>query len=170
MLTSRVWFQSYSGRTARSSLFTLKFHLLQHLVDDLEMFESNIRIEADPSAHFSVLIKKPYRKTSLQLSLKVAETVHNQSDALHCVEGKRREGVGVDVELSYQASDIFWKATKNIWYMKGSACNWKRCWGYYEQRRRLVFRKLLCTDYYTADYKGGCAVFLQWRKKTDFRG
>lgn len=46
------------GPHCSTSLFTLKFHSLNHLVDDLERFGGFSLLDAGPFGHFSFLVKK----------------------------------------------------------------------------------------------------------------
>lgn len=49
--------------TSPTGLFSLKFHLLDHLCDDLEMFKIVAFLDASPFESYNILIKKSYRRT-----------------------------------------------------------------------------------------------------------
>lgn len=64
-------------------LYTLKVHLLDHLIEDLERFGSIYFTEARPAEHFTVLIKQSYRTTSRRLSTRFQKALQNMSSAVH---------------------------------------------------------------------------------------
>ena len=57
-------------------LNTLKFHLLDHLVDDLQRFGSIHILSASPYEHFNLIVKQAYSGTSKRLKTRATETVH----------------------------------------------------------------------------------------------
>lgn len=73
-----------------SSLYTLKFHLLNHFLDDLERFESLSFTDAAPFEHFEVLLKQSYRMTSPRMSTRLEDTVENMGNALLKIRGPKR--------------------------------------------------------------------------------
>lgn len=73
----------------------LKFHLPDHVVDDLKRFGRILSRSARPFEHFNVLIKKYYRMTCRRLSTKMHETVQNLKNALDNVQR-----LGTDVHRS----------------------------------------------------------------------
>ena len=65
-------------------LYTLKFHLLDHLVTDLERYTSLDFLDASPYEYYNTHIKKAYRLGSKRKSTALQETVDNleQTDAV----------------------------------------------------------------------------------------
>ena len=62
-----------------TDLGTLKFHLLDHLPDDLSRFGSTKVLSASPFEHFNLLVKRAYASTSKRLLTRDTET----ADILH---------------------------------------------------------------------------------------
>lgn len=58
-----------------SGLYTLKFHLLDHMVEDIRKFGTLSVLDGSPFEHFNVHIKQAYRKTSQRRSTRMMETV-----------------------------------------------------------------------------------------------
>ncbi len=56
-------------------LFTLKFHLLDHLADDLKKFSSLSYLDASPFEQYNAVLKHFYRQTSRRHSTALEETV-----------------------------------------------------------------------------------------------
>lgn len=80
-----------------SGLYTLKYHLLDHLVEDLERFGSISFMDAGPFEHFNVVIKQSYRMTSRRLTTRMDETVQRMGSAVDNVRRPReRRNVGGD--------------------------------------------------------------------------
>ena len=65
-----------------SGLFTLKFHLLDHLCTDLRCFGTLAMLDAGPYEHFNHIIKMAYRKTSMRIKTRMDETVDRLEPAL----------------------------------------------------------------------------------------
>lgn len=55
----------------------LKFHLLDHLVNELERFETIHALDASPYDHYNFMVKQVYLSTSNQLQTTTHETVRN---------------------------------------------------------------------------------------------
>lgn len=70
-------------------LFTLKFHLLSHLVNDLERFSSLDFLSASPYEQFNRLIKQSYWNTSRRYDTVMDETVSNLDNVLQSVKDRR---------------------------------------------------------------------------------
>lgn len=83
------------GQHCSSGVFTMKFHLLRHFLHDLERFVSFSSMDAGPSEHFSMLMKKSHRMTSQRLSTRMYETVANMRRSLDSVQRLSREVYGV---------------------------------------------------------------------------
>lgn len=67
-------------------MFTLKLHLLNHLVGDLERSRRLATMVAGPFQHCSVLIKKLYRMKSWRLSKRMHEIGENMSSTVDNVQ------------------------------------------------------------------------------------
>lgn len=72
-----------------SGFFTLNFHLLRYLLDDLERFRSLSSMVVGLVENLNVLIKKPYTMTSRRPSTRMHETVENRSSE---ADGVQRPG------------------------------------------------------------------------------
>jgi len=66
---------SFFSKYVERGLYTLKFHLLDHLVDDIEKYSSLAYLDAGPYEHYNAVIKQFYRKTSKRLNTALDETV-----------------------------------------------------------------------------------------------
>ena len=65
-----------------TGLFTLKFHLLDHLVEDLSKFTSLDFLNAGPYEYYNTKIKQSYRKTSKRKATAMDETVKNINETI----------------------------------------------------------------------------------------
>ena len=65
-----------------NGLFTLKFHLLDHLVEDLSKFASLDFLSAGPYEYYNTKIKKSYRKTSKRRATAMEETVKDLGETI----------------------------------------------------------------------------------------
>jgi hypothetical protein len=81
-----------------NSILTLKFHLLDHVVDDLERFGSIKVLSASPFEHFNLNIKQAYAKTSRRYLTRSRETFNNLDGTL-----KRRR---ITDAIETSASDV----------------------------------------------------------------
>ena len=68
-----------------NGLGTLKFHLFDHIVDDIRRFGTISVLSASPFEHFNLHIKSAYRSTSKRLLTREMETAHN----LNCTLKRR---------------------------------------------------------------------------------
>lgn len=59
----------------KPGLNTLKFHLLDHLVDDLERFGTIRVLSASPYENFNLIVKQAYSGTSKRLQTRARDTV-----------------------------------------------------------------------------------------------
>ena len=59
-----------------NGLFTLKFHLLDHLVEDLRNFGSLDVLSASPYEYYNAVFKRHYRETSKRRATAMEETVN----------------------------------------------------------------------------------------------
>lgn len=71
----QVW--SLFGPHCDRGLNTLKFHLLDHLVDDLQRFGTVRVLSASPYEHYNVVIKQSYSGTSKRLQTRERDTIRN---------------------------------------------------------------------------------------------
>lgn len=58
-----------------TGLFTLKFHLLHHIVEDLRRFGTLSVLDASPLKYYNVHIKTSYSRASGSMKAKLEETV-----------------------------------------------------------------------------------------------
>lgn len=56
-------------------LFTIIFHLLDHLCHDFEEFCSLEILDVPPYEHFHVLLKRAYRRTFMRRATRMQDTV-----------------------------------------------------------------------------------------------
>lgn len=70
-------FWTLFGPHCSHGLNTLKFHLLDHLVDDLERFGSIHVLSESLYEHFNYIVKQAYNSTSKRLKTRTADTVSN---------------------------------------------------------------------------------------------
>ena len=80
---------TFKGKTVKlfepyvdTGLFTLKFHLLDHLVEDLSKFTSLDFLSAGPYEYYNTKIKQSYRKTSKRRATAMEETVNDMNRSL----------------------------------------------------------------------------------------
>ena len=65
-----------------NGLFTLKFHLLDHLTDDLKRYGSLSFLSAGPYEYFNTIVEKHYRTTSKRTSTALSETIASMSSEM----------------------------------------------------------------------------------------
>ena len=70
------------GPHCKTGLQTLKFHLLDHMVLDLERFGSLRVLSASPYEHFNLFVKQAYNSTSKRIPTRTKETVARLQTAL----------------------------------------------------------------------------------------
>lgn len=78
-----------SAEHSRPVLFTLNFHLLDHIVEDLRRFGMPSGFETSLSEHHIVHIKKSYHRTSRRSKSIIQETIK-----VHSHSGKVRTWAG----------------------------------------------------------------------------
>lgn len=81
--------ETKSATHCSSGLFKLKFHLVNHLVDDLDRFQSLFSLNAGPFESFGVHIKKYYGMTFRWLFTITHDTVMNERSALSSLQRPR---------------------------------------------------------------------------------
>lgn len=64
----------------QKGLYTLKFHLLDHLVEDLLKYGSLDYLNAGPYEYYNTVVKKHYRATSKRRSTALEETANRMSE------------------------------------------------------------------------------------------
>lgn len=67
---------SQYGPHSTTGLYTLKFHLLDHLPEDISRFGSLSMLDASPYEHFNTVIKNAYRQTSQRLVTRMDEMIN----------------------------------------------------------------------------------------------
>lgn len=77
-----------------SGLFTLKFHLLDHLVEDLTRFAGLDVLSASPYEYYNTRIKYNYRLTSKRRATCMDETVQNLDDELASLRNTTSQHTG----------------------------------------------------------------------------
>jgi len=77
---SAVW--RLFGPHCENGLNTLKFHLLDHLVDELARFGTVLVLSASPYEHFNLIVKQSYASTSKRLQTRTSDTVRNSYTSL----------------------------------------------------------------------------------------
>lgn len=65
-----------------NGIYTLKLHLLYHVVEDIETTDNMAILDASPYEHFNVFIKQSYRSTSKRIATLMDETVTNMVSTL----------------------------------------------------------------------------------------
>ena len=81
-----------------NGLFTLKFHMLHHLVEDVKRYTSLEYLSASPYEYYNTRIKQNYRKTSKRHATVMEETVSriseeiNQFSDAQCCGPAQRQG------------------------------------------------------------------------------
>ena len=75
LFKEHVW--TLFGPHCDRGLNTLKFHLLDHLVDDLERFGTIHVLNASPYEHFNLIVKQSYAGTSKRLQTRERDTIQN---------------------------------------------------------------------------------------------
>jgi len=78
----------------RSGLFTLKFHLLDHLVEDLTRFAGLDVLSASPYEYYNTRIKYNYRLTSKRRATCMDETIHNLDNELASLGNTTSQNTG----------------------------------------------------------------------------
>jgi len=78
---------AFFGDYCDKGVFTLKFHLLDHMVDDLRRFGSLSVLDASAYEHFNTDIKSAVRRTSQRNQFRMDETVGVLSDPMSRVVG-----------------------------------------------------------------------------------
>jgi len=73
--TLKVDMASFYKRFTQNGLFTLKFHLLDHLPEDLSKYCSLAYLDSSPFEQYNAIIKMHYRKTSKRHATAFQETV-----------------------------------------------------------------------------------------------
>lgn len=63
-------------------IHTLKFHLLDHVVEDLSKFGGLNILDASPYEHFNTFFKQSYRSTSKRIATRMDETVTNMAPTI----------------------------------------------------------------------------------------
>ena len=74
---SKKLFEPY----VQKGLFTLKFHLLDHLVEDLSKYGSLQYLDSGPYEYFNSVLKRFYRETSRRKGTALEETLQTMSNA-----------------------------------------------------------------------------------------
>jgi len=77
----------FYGKYCEKGLFTLKFHLLDHMVEDMRKFGTLSVLDASAYEHFNTDIKAAVRRTSQRSQYRMDETVAVLSDPLQAMEG-----------------------------------------------------------------------------------
>lgn len=89
------------GPYVEKGMYTLKFHLLDHLVPDLKRYGSLDVLDGGPYEYFNTVVKLHYRLTSKRKSSALEETVQRMSTNLLASETDRKE-----------VKDLFYSVTK----------------------------------------------------------
>lgn len=75
LFKKQVW--ALFGPHCDRGLNTLKFHLLDHLVDDLQRFGTIRVLSASPYEQFNLIVKQSYSGTLKRLHTRERDTIHN---------------------------------------------------------------------------------------------
>lgn len=110
------------------ALFALKFHLLDHVVKNLETLERFAFADAAQFEHFNELIERPY----------TYETLQNMSRAPGSVRIEESQVHGGVVAASLLKNEKCAEDSRSTLYGMASACHWSSC------QRQLREQKRLC--------------------------
>jgi len=120
----KAFFEKYCDE----GLFTLKYHLMDHLVDDLEKYTDLSFIASSPYEYFNTWIKNGYRETSKRIDSALEETVKVLDHTIRSYKkefdfkASRFEKRGMEQKLSksvgkcslMQLKQINTKSTENV--------------------------------------------------------
>ena len=86
----------------QKGLYTLKFHLLDHLAEDMARYGSLEFLNSGPYEFFNTVVKKHYRDTSKRKKTAIEETAKNLSTELHrlTLDGQALVASGTAVDQS----------------------------------------------------------------------
>lgn len=70
------------GHLCYHGIYSLKFHLLDHIVEYIQTFGNMSILDSTTYEYFSGLIKQSYISTSIRLTTPMAETVNNMAHIL----------------------------------------------------------------------------------------
>ena len=101
---------SFFSNYVEKGLYTLKFHLLDHLAEDVEKHSSLAYLDAGPYEHYNAVVKQFYRKTSRRHDTALEETVRRMDR----VESTSTSVERTHIDLSSTRSGTEKQNTQNL--------------------------------------------------------
>lgn len=93
----------------KRGFLTMKFHVLDHLCDNLKKFPSIQFLDASPYEHYKVLLERAYCRTSMRRATRIRKTASALKAALDGMKMKERDPVRIDRSLVRQGDCKRWK-------------------------------------------------------------
>ena len=102
---------SFYKRFTQTGLFTLKFHLLDHLPEDLSKYCSLAYLDSSPFEQYNAIIKMHYRKTSKRHATAFQKTIDRIGTSTTTIPENLRSSCSTTERTDYRPQSMVTKGT-----------------------------------------------------------